>query len=316
MNTELWHADITITDDLVIRCLQNQFPNLLPITNIIPLGEGWDNKVFLINEKIIFRFPRREVAVKLITRENAVLENIAPLVNISIPNLLYRGHPSTDYPYEFHGYSLIPGLSASHAKLSDSVRLESLPVLANFLKQLHTIDETQAKAIGAQPQVFNRIVISEITEALIERVDKIAAQKICFINKALFDEEIHKAQNIKLSLKNKSLVHGDLDSRHLIMQDGKLTGIIDWGDVGINHRAVDLAIIWSFYPKEAHHLFFEIYGKVDDATWQYARFLSLYSALTLLLYAHSVGDALLVCEKRETIARIAPKLLMHSRISD
>jgi aminoglycoside phosphotransferase (APT) family kinase protein len=41
-----------------------------------------------------------------------------------------------------------------------------------------------------------------------------------------------------------------------MFNQGRLTGIIDWGNTGINNRAVDLAVIFSFYPRDsARHIF-------------------------------------------------------------
>ena len=74
MSSEQWHADILITEELAKNCLQDQFPLLSPIKTIKCIGEGWDNKVFLVNEKIIFRFPRRKIAVELMERENKIIK--------------------------------------------------------------------------------------------------------------------------------------------------------------------------------------------------------------------------------------------------
>jgi aminoglycoside phosphotransferase (APT) family kinase protein len=310
MGTEQWHADIEVTESIVKTCLQDQFPALAPIKSIRCIGEGWDNKVFLINEKIIFRFPRREIAVELIERENNLLKNLQSLFTVDIPKPGYIGHPSIDYPYPFHGYVMIDGVSGCHANLSAQERVASLPILATFLKQLHNINEAEALAIGAKPQLIDRTNLSRMVDSLNERIDKIIARELCSIHRIVFQEEMKKAQEINLSLANKCLVHGDLYCRHLLFNQKKLTGIIDWGDAGINHRSVDLAVIWSFYPKSCHSLFFTMYGEVDSSAWQYARFLALYGMLTVLLYAHDINDALLVTESMDAIKRINPALLV------
>ena len=104
----------------------------------------------------------------------------------------------------------------------------------------------------------------------------------------------------------KVLVHGDLYSRHLLFDKGKLSGIIDWGDTAINHACVDLAVVFSFFPSECQEAFLEIYGDVDPENWQYARFLGLYSSLTVMLYAHDVGDMALFEEAKRSAARVNP----------
>lgn len=109
------------------------------------------------------------------------------------------------------------------------------------------------------------------------------------------------------------LVHGDLYCRHLLFNQGKLSGIIDWGDTGINHKAVDLSVMWSFYPPSCHSLFFELYGEVNPITWQYARFLGLYIMLTILLYGHAIDDKLLVAEATRAIRCINEDLLINNK---
>jgi len=308
MSGERWHADIQITEELVKNCLQDQFPSLTPIEKIECIGEGWDNKVFLVNKKIIFRFPRRKIAVELIERENKVLKNLQSILSIEIPNPKYIGQPTSHYSYSFHGYKMIKGTSGCHAQLNDQDRITSLAPLSIFLKQLHSINENQALAMGAKPQVYDRTEVNKVVETLNERVEKIVTRKLCSINKDYFKDEMRIAQTIELP-SEKCLVHGDLYCRHLMFNKGQLTGIIDWGDVGINNRSVDLSVIWSFYPNSCHKKFLETYGPVDPATWQYARFLGLYSALTMMIYANDIGDPLLVKEAIDAIKRIRRELL-------
>jgi len=309
MNNEQWHADIEVNKALVQACLQDQFPSLMPIKSLRCIGEGWDNSVFLINETIVFRFPRRKIAIKLIENENNLLKNLQSRFEVTIPYPEYIGQPTTRYPYPFHGYSLIKGISGCHAQLNNQQRIANLPALAHFLKQLHSIDEKNALALGAKLQVFDRTNVIQTVNTLRERVDKILARNICHINQTVFEQETAIISQLKLS-DERCLVHGDLYCRHLLFDHATLTGIIDWGDAGINHRAVDLSVMWSFYPESAHPHFFQLYGKVDATTWQYARFLGLYIMLTVLLYGHDIDDNLLVTEAKQAVNRINSALLI------
>ena len=92
---------------------------------------------------------------------------------IEIPNPKYIGKPSSSYPYPFHGYPMIKGISGCHAKLTSSERIASIKPLAVFLKQLHSITENQAIEMGAKPQIFDRSETTKAINALNERVDKI-----------------------------------------------------------------------------------------------------------------------------------------------
>lgn len=305
--TEQWHSDINITKDFAKTIIEQQFPELSPII-IKNIGQGWDNKVFLVNEQLIFRLPHREIAATLIERENAVLRYLQNRVKLKIPNPSYLGQPSENYPYHFHGYPIIPGISGCHANLSDSIRKKSVVKLAEFLNKLHSITESEARAIGAKQQVHDRTDAAQAIIALTERVEKINARNITSINLNIFNEEMKIASAVHLS-KTNALIHGDLYSRHLIFDKEEFIGIIDWGDVGINHPAVDLGVVFSFFPTECHPAFFEIYGTIDHQTHAYARFLGLYSALTVMLYGHDTNDTRLVQEAKDSVRRINPKLL-------
>jgi aminoglycoside phosphotransferase (APT) family kinase protein len=85
-------------------------------------------------------------------------------------------------------------------------------------------------------------------------------------------------------------VHGDFYARHVLYHGGRLTGVIDWGDVHIGDPAVDLAIAFSFLPPAARKIFRQVYGEIDDATWKRARFRALHYGAVLFEYGASTGD--------------------------
>ena len=122
-------------------------------------------------------------------------------------------------------------------------------------------------------------------------------------------DEINITQKLTLP-DERCFVHGDLDGRHLVFENKKLTGIIDWGDTDITNRSADLDVIWSFFPENCHKKFFEIYGTVESDTWKYARFLGLYTAFSLMLYGSDLKDNMLFIESIESVKRINPELLI------
>jgi aminoglycoside phosphotransferase (APT) family kinase protein len=310
MTHEEWHADIEITEKLVRDCLKEQFPELLPIETLICIGEGWDNKVFLLNQKYIFRFPRRKIAVELIEQENKLLRFLPDFSPVRIPKPQFIGMPSKKYPYPFQGYEFLQGIPAYQANLDDKARVSILPALAGFLKTLHSIDEAQALSMGAQKQTFSRTYNIKSIKVLREKAQKIIGRHVFPLNEKIFSQEMDAAEKIILPQDAHCLVHGDLDPRHLLIHHQQLSAVIDWGDVGINHKAADLDIIWTFFPSECHADFFRLYGNIDENTWQYARFLGIYKAFILSLYAHDIQDQLMLRESLNAIQRINPALFI------
>ena len=70
---------------------------------IAPLGAGWDNTAYLVNDTWVFRFPRRSIAVELLRNEAALLPALAPRLPLPIPQPCYLGEPDGRYPWCFAG---------------------------------------------------------------------------------------------------------------------------------------------------------------------------------------------------------------------
>ncbi|MBL4818996.1 MAG: phosphotransferase, partial [Deltaproteobacteria bacterium] len=103
-----WDAEHRADLDLAKRLIEIQFPNLKP-ANLKLLGEGWDNLAYEVNQKFVFRFPRRQISVDLIRTESEVLPSVAPRLPLPIPNPIYLGQPTKDYPWPFAGYKMLEG---------------------------------------------------------------------------------------------------------------------------------------------------------------------------------------------------------------
>ncbi len=87
------------------------------------------------------------------------------------------------------------------------------------------------------------------------------------------------------------LVHGDLYARHLIADDERrLTGVIDWGDVHVGDRALDVAIAHAFLPPGARAAFRRAYGAIAPGTWARAAARAVQHAALLARYARHAGD--------------------------
>ena len=95
------------------------------------------------------------------------------------------------------------------------------------------------------------------------------------------------------------LVHGDLHLRHVLVDGTSMSGVIDWGDVCLGDRAIDLQLVWSLLPAARRESFFGEYGSVDRETSLRAQVLAVYLCAVLAIYARSVGHASL---ERESLA--------------
>jgi aminoglycoside phosphotransferase (APT) family kinase protein len=77
--------------------------------------------------------------------------------------------------------------------------------------------------------------------------------------------------------------HGDLDARNWLLRDGRISGVIDWGAMGVGDPAVDVMVAWKLHSPAARDAFREALP-TDDATWERARAWALSQAVAILAY--------------------------------
>ena len=287
-NSFEWNLDSDISITTAKALIKNQ---CFAVDSIEQLGIGFDNLAFLVNQDFVFRFPRHKTADEYqLKHEIPLLQQLAPLVSLKIPYPLYIGAPTQAYQYHFQGYKKIEGSAACDVTLTESEQKACLERLAHFLKQLHRINAPQAQAWGVEKNNYNQTNIEQMILTLEPRIKAIIKQNIYTIDLQFIAHEIEQARLAKIPTDKNCLVHADLHMKHIIINQKKLTGIIDWGDVTIGNPLIDFAIIHEFFPTSMHSIFFKIYGSIDTDHWQYARFLALKSIITTMLYAYDIKD--------------------------
>src|SRR5215210_5450555 len=133
----VWAAEVVVDEGLVRRLLA-QFPEL-ELRSLRKLAEGWDNSVWVVDDRYAFRFPRRQIAIPGVERELAVLPKLAPLVPLPVPSPQFVGRPDDGYPWPFFGCELLRGTEAGDAGLDDDARVQVGLQLARFLRILHSL---------------------------------------------------------------------------------------------------------------------------------------------------------------------------------
>jgi aminoglycoside phosphotransferase (APT) family kinase protein len=303
--TPPWSAECVV-DERLARCLvETQFPSLAPV-RLKSLGAGWDNTAYLVNDALVFRFPRRQIAVELLETEFQLLPKIAPRLPVQVPVPKFQGQPAQDYPWVFSGYQFLPGRTADAAAFDEGDRLLAAEPIARFLAALHSIQAEEAIRWGARPDSLARLDVSHRAPLLRQRLEGIVGLGLVDNEKALL-EVIELAVGGRSS-KTTTIVHGDLYTRHLLVDENKqLSGVIDWGDLHLGDPAIDLSIAYGFLPPSAREIFQRAYGPIDDGTWRLARFKALQTAVAVVAYGHDVADADLLREGQIALRYIASR---------
>ena len=296
-----WSAEVTVERDLAYRLIAGQFDGL-ELGELSLLGAGWDNTVWLVDRRWVFRFPRREAVIAGIEREMTLLPRLAPLVPLPIPVPVFFGRPGEGYRWPFFGAALIPGTETADAAFSDADRGRLARPLAAFLRALH--DGETATAVDPNGELPNdpmgrgdMEMRVRLTVARLAEIERLGLWRPPANVGDVFDAARDLGAPEPLAL-----VHGDLHLRHLLVDDDfDAAGVIDWIDICRGDPAIDLPLFWCLLPAPSRREFLDEYGTVTDAQLLRARVLAIFLSATLAVYAHHEGIANL---KREAIAAL------------
>ena len=273
MRTGSLHLDELDTDDtLVRRLLAAQFPQWaeLPV-RALAVG-GTDNAIYRLGAELSVRLPRRRGAgAGWLNKEFAWLPRLAPLLPFSIPTPLARGVAGEGYSNEWAVYNWLDGEDAASAHLD----LPHAAVdLAELLAALQRIDPAGGPVPGGRGG------------PLLPR-DEATRAGIAALGDAIDAVAVTAAWETALAAPNWDgppvWIHGDLDARNLLVQDGRITGVIDWGSACVGDPACDVKVAWAVLDAETRPLFRDRLG-IDDATWARGRGWALSQAMVALPY--------------------------------
>jgi aminoglycoside phosphotransferase (APT) family kinase protein len=78
-------------------------------------------------------------------------------------------------------------------------------------------------------------------------------------------------------------VHGDLLPGNLLVVDGRLSAVIDFGGLNVGDPACDLQPMWNVFAGQSRDRFRAALD-IDDASWLRGRGWALYQAVSGLAY--------------------------------
>ncbi len=259
-----------IDASLVARLVGSQFPHWsgLPITAAEP--NGWDNRTFRLGPELLVRLPSADRYAAQVRKEHRWLPVLAPHLPLPIPVPVAMGEPDEGYPWNWSVYQWLDGTPASAARIVDLS--EFVVVLARFLACLQEIDPTAGPPPG--PHNFFRGGPLEIYDA---ETRKAIATVQGMINAELATEVWETALATTWH-GGPVWVHGDVAAGNLLVRDGRLAAVIDFGCSGVGDPACDLVIAWTFLSGQSREAF-RVALPLDAGTWARGRGWALWKAL-------------------------------------
>jgi aminoglycoside phosphotransferase (APT) family kinase protein len=262
-----------IDTELVARLIEAQFPGWagLPIKPIVP--GGWDNVSFRLGDEMTVRLPRMERYAPQAQKEHVWLPRLAPALPVPIPQPLALGEPGEGFPWPWSVRDWIKGETASAVRIAAPAQFAT--DLAAFLAALHRIDPAGGPPPGQHnfcrggPVSTYDAETRRAIDALGERIDARAAG-------AIWDAALQsKWEGPPV------WVHGDVSADNLLVDDGALCGVIDFGCCAVGDPACDLVIVWTLLEGESREIFRNALA-LDQGAWTRARGWALWKALITL----------------------------------
>jgi aminoglycoside phosphotransferase (APT) family kinase protein len=290
-------AEVSIDRSLVTALLQEQHTDLahLPLTEI---GEGWDNKLFRLGDDLVVRVPRRAASAALVEQEQRWLPRLSPMLPLPVPVPLRVGRPGCGFRWSWSVAPWFPGQSALITPAEDLATAAAS--LGRFLRALHqpAPGDAPTNPWRGVPLVVRDGTVQKHLQQLDGLVDRGAVLD-------LWGRVLGTPPWSGPPL----WIHGDLHPGNLLVSEGRLSAVIDFGDLTAGDPATDLSAFWMLLPPSALRTFLtsarDEFDRLDPHTLMRARG-----------WALALGLAYLADARDETAMSELGRATIDSALSD
>lgn len=266
--------DTVVLDRELVRCLlREQFPQWADAPVRPVQVQGWDNRTFRVGESLAARLPSGEGYAAAVSKEHRWLPVLAPQLPVRVPIPVARGRPGCGYRWPWSVYRWLPGTPAHADDVAGSIAFAE--ELAGFLVALHSVNATSGPAAGSHNGWRGGPVTTYDEET---RATAAAMAGLFDLSAVLevWDAAVHAPPS-----GDPVWVHGDMTASNLLVQDNRLTAVIDFGSCAVGDPACDLVIAWTFLDGRARAAFRALVP-IEEAAWARARGWALWKALLSL----------------------------------
>lgn len=271
------HPDELATDvALAARLLAAQFPAWagLPIRPV--RSAGTDHGLYRLGDDMAVRLPRVRTAALQVDKQHRWLPRLAPLLPLAVPEPLGQGAPGEGYPWPWSVCRWLEGRDAAAEPVADLRRAAT--DLGRFVAALQRADAAHGPPPG-EHCAHRGVPLSAR--------DRETRAAIRSLHGMLDTGAATAAWEAALSAPPwhgpPVWIHGDLHAGNLLVHEGRLSAVIDFGLLAVGDPACDVMCAWTLLSPEARDLF-RAALPVDDATWARGRGWALSFGLIALPY--------------------------------
>lgn len=281
------HLDeIDVPESMVRALLLEQLPAWadLPLERVDSMGTV--SAIYRLGDDLAVRLPLTPRFHSL-DDELRWLPWLAPQLPLSTPEPLAAGEPGCDYPFRWAVFRWIDGDVWSLDRVDDPC--QAARDLAAFLRTVHVLDSsdgprTKKRTPAMQDPVWR--FANALSGAFLDTGALARAWDDALLAPAWDGEPVW--------------VHGDVLAGNVLVADGAVAAVIDWGNAHIGDPALDLIPAWSLFDGESRAVF-RAEMDADDDAWARARATALTRIINMPYYAGTnpvfVADAMTTLER-------------------
>jgi aminoglycoside phosphotransferase (APT) family kinase protein len=289
--TKMHDNEQEVTLDLVRTLLKEQCQQWADLTLVPVRSSGTDNALFRLGDQYVVRIPRIEWSPGSVTnginKESLWVPQLARHLKTPVSEPVFKGSPNDIFPWPWSITKWHDGHNPDFEKKNE---YEQLAIdLACFLNELHNISLPQTGPFSRRGVPLNNLD-RETKKALKALEDDMDTRPLAFLWGEL--------SNTPGWNKPPVWMHGDLLPGNILIQNNRLSAVIDFADVGLGDPACDLVVAWCLFNAHSRAIFRKHLINVDEHTWQRGQGWALSIALIILPYYKNTNPVLTSVARR------------------
>lgn len=271
--TRMHDDETTISDDTVRRLVADQLPEWagLPVRRLPPTGT--DNQLFRLGDELLVRMPRIPGPADGVAFEHAWLPRIAPHLPLPIPAPVALGEPGHGYPF---AWTVVPWVEGETPTASTFDPEEWAVSLGAFTRDCRAVPG-MGGPVKEEGRGAPLATMDDWVRRWTDRADpaEVSRDAVLAVWEDALAAPAHDGEPCWF--------HGDLHEGNLLVRDGRLAAVIDWGAAGRGDPAIELNAMWGDLPRSVADLYRASVG-LDEAAYRRARGFALAPSISGFTY--------------------------------
>jgi aminoglycoside phosphotransferase (APT) family kinase protein len=289
------HDDEADIDAALVRSLlASQFPELAGLPLRAVGSTGTVNAIYRIGDRLCARLPRVQRYAHCLEREWHWLPRLRARLSLRVPEPVGHGKPDDLFPFPWAVYDWIDGDQYADELIGDENR--AAESLARFVTELRGF------AVTADAPPAGRLPLAQL--------DAETRRTIAACGTAIDNPAAMAAWDRALTAPawdgRPAWIHSDLLRPNVLVDQGALCAVIDFGGAGAGDPASDVIAAWAVFGPAGRAAYRDALG-VEDGTWERARGIALHQAAALIPY-YAVSNPAFAALGRRTVQQVLADL--------